>query len=85
MCFEPTARPPLPPISGGAGVEAAGDVVLRAADGNPFLAHTATTAEPGAPGMVILPDVRGLHPFYRDLSERFAQVGVNAIAARGPR
>jgi carboxymethylenebutenolidase len=80
MCFEPTARPPLPPIRGGAGVEATGDVVLRAADGNRFLAHAAVTAEPGAPGVVILPDVRGLHPFYQDLSERFAQAGVHATA-----
>ena len=80
MCFEPTARPPLPPISGGAGVEAAGVVVLHAADGNRFLAHTAVTSEPGAPGVVILPDVRGLHPFYEDLSERFARVGVHATA-----
>jgi carboxymethylenebutenolidase len=27
---------------------------------------------------VILPDVRGLHPFYRDLADRFAEVGVHA-------
>jgi carboxymethylenebutenolidase len=29
---------------------------------------------------VILPDVRGLHEFYRDLAVRFAEVGVHATA-----
>jgi carboxymethylenebutenolidase len=44
------------------------------------MAFTARTTEPDAPGIVILPDVRGLHPFYRDLAERFAQAGVHATA-----
>jgi carboxymethylenebutenolidase len=30
--------------------------------------------------MVILPDVRGLHQFYKDLACRFAEAGVHAIA-----
>jgi len=29
---------------------------------------------------VIAPDVRGLHPFYEELAERFASAGVHAIA-----
>jgi carboxymethylenebutenolidase len=29
---------------------------------------------------VILPDVRGLHPFYTELAERFAEAGVHATA-----
>jgi carboxymethylenebutenolidase len=80
MCFDTTARPPLPPIAGGAGIVASGALELQAADGNRFMAFTATTAEPGAPGIVILPDVRGLHPFYTDLAERFASAGVHATA-----
>jgi carboxymethylenebutenolidase len=80
MCFDTTARPPLPPIAGGAGIAASGDLELQANDGNRFMAFSATTAEPAAPGVVILPDVRGLHPFYRDLTERFAQAGVHATA-----
>jgi len=80
MCFDTTARPPLPPITGGAGIASSGHVELRAGDGNRFMASTATSAEPGAPGIVILPDVRGLHPFYRDLAERFASAGVHATA-----
>jgi carboxymethylenebutenolidase len=31
-------------------------------------------------GIVILPDVRGLHPFYEDLAVRFAEAGVHATA-----
>jgi carboxymethylenebutenolidase len=30
--------------------------------------------------MVILPDVRGLHPFYKELAQRFAEAGVDAVA-----
>ena len=31
-------------------------------------------------GMVILPDVRGLHPYYEDLTMRFAEAGFTTIA-----
>src|SRR5204863_9694796 len=37
-------------------------------------------AAPGGPGIAILPDVRGLHPFYEELAERFAEAGVHATA-----
>ena len=30
--------------------------------------------------MVILPDVRGLHEFYKELARRFAEAGIDAIA-----
>jgi len=80
MCYAPGARPPLPPIAGGAGIARSEDLTLEAADGNRFSAFTATTTEPGAPGMIILPDVRGLHPFYRELAVRFAEAGVHATA-----
>jgi carboxymethylenebutenolidase len=80
MCFEPSARPPLPPIAGGAGVADTAELVLEADDGNRFSAFSASSNDPGAPWVVILPDVRGLHPFYRDLAERFAEAGVNSVA-----
>jgi carboxymethylenebutenolidase len=80
MCFGTDARPPFPPIAGGAGIERAEEVVLQAGDGTRFQAHTAVAAAPSAPGVVILPDFRGLHPFYRDLAERFAEAGVHATA-----
>jgi carboxymethylenebutenolidase len=78
MCYETTARPPAPPIAGGA---ATGDsIVLKAADGNEFAAFTAGAEQDGGRGIVILPDVRGLHPFYEDLALRFAEQGVHAVA-----
>ena len=80
MCFETTARPPLPPIAGGAGIAGSERLVLEASDGNRFNAFSARAADPDAPGMMILPDVRGLHPFYEDLATRFAEAGVHATA-----
>ncbi|MGW0810030.1 dienelactone hydrolase family protein [Nonomuraea sp. NPDC002799] len=53
---------------------------LTAADGNRLLAYRAEPAEPNGRGIVILPDVRGLHPFYRDLAIRFAEAGFRTIA-----
>jgi carboxymethylenebutenolidase len=78
MCHETDARPPLPPIRGGA-VDAS-DEILTSADGTLFAAHLARAASPGGPGIVIIPDVRGLHPFYEDLANRLAEAGVHAIA-----
>jgi carboxymethylenebutenolidase len=82
MCYDPSARPPPPPIAGGAGGAQGRDFVLEAADGNRFAAYTAVamTERAGGPGIVILPDVRGLHGFYRDLALRFAHAGVHATA-----
>jgi carboxymethylenebutenolidase len=84
MCFDFDARPPyLPaelarqPIAGGA---SAGLQILRSADGTDFSAALAEAAEEGDPGVVIIPDVRGLYRFYVELSERFAEAGHHAIA-----
>ncbi|HCO01935.1 MAG TPA: dienelactone hydrolase family protein [Actinobacteria bacterium] len=79
MCYEPGALPPLPPIAGGAGVSSH-ELELTAAGGNRFAAYSAVTDTDDAPGIVILPDVRGLHGFYRELAERFTQAGVHATA-----
>jgi carboxymethylenebutenolidase len=78
MCHLADARPPLPPIRGGA-VDAR-DLVLTSADGTRFAAHLARATSPGGPGIVVLPDVRGLHPFYEDLANRLAEAGVHAVA-----
>jgi carboxymethylenebutenolidase len=80
VCYDDSARPPLPPISGGAAIREARLHELVAADGTRFAAYSATTTIPGQPGIAILPDVRGLHPFYEELAERFAEAGVNATA-----
>ena len=78
MCYETTARPPLPPITGGA---ATGEsITLKASDGNEFAAFSAQAEQEGGPGIVVLPDVRGLHAFYEDLALRFAEAGVHATA-----
>jgi carboxymethylenebutenolidase len=80
MCYEPTARPPLPPIAGGSGLAGSEEVVLQSADGTRFSTFSARTDQAGAPGVAILPDVRGLHPFYRDLAIRLAESAANAAA-----
>jgi carboxymethylenebutenolidase len=44
------------------------------------MAHAARAASPTGAGMVVIPDVRGLHPYYKELAVRFAEVGVDAVA-----
>lgn len=78
MCFDTDARPPLPPIRGGA-IDAR-DLVLTAADGTRVAAYAARAETPSGAGIVILPDVRGLHPYYEELARRFAEAGVHSIA-----
>ena len=56
------------------------DLVLTASDGNQFAALQAMASDPTGPAVVILPDVRGLHPFYEELALRFADAGYDAIA-----
>lgn len=80
MCYDATARPPLPPLAGGAAEVTGRDVVLTAADGNRLASFTATHETPGGPSIVILPDIRGLHRFYQELATRFAETGVHATA-----
>jgi len=78
MCFDHDSRPPIVPDP--SGMRDATSVVLEAADGNRFAAYVARAAHPTGAGIVILPDVRGLHTYYRELAERFAEHGVDAIA-----
>jgi carboxymethylenebutenolidase len=78
MCYDADARPPLPPIRGAA--LDAGEVTLTSSDGTRVAAYAARAAAPSGAGIVILPDVRGLHPFFEELALRFAQAGVDAIA-----
>ncbi len=78
MCFELDSRPPIPPIAGGA--TDARDLVLTAADGTRFSAYAARATGPTGAGMLVLPDVRGLHQYYKELALRFAEAGVDAVA-----
>ena len=78
MCFDHDSRPPVTPIEGGA--LDSQEIALEAADGNRFAAFVARALEPTGAGIVILPDVRGLHAYYRELAMRFAEHGTDAIA-----
>jgi carboxymethylenebutenolidase len=78
MCFDHDSRPPIAPIAGGA-IDGA-IVELTARDGNRFAAFRARPSSVAPAAVVILPDVRGLHPYYEELALRFAERGVEAIA-----
>jgi carboxymethylenebutenolidase len=78
MCFELDSVPPVPPLSGAAVSHE--DLVLEAADGNRFAAFAAVPEESGGPGVVVLPDVRGLYQFYEELALRFGERGIAAVA-----
>ncbi len=78
MCYTDGAQPPDPP--GAAGKAKGEEIVLTASDGNKFYAYLALPEAHTHSGVVIYPDVRGLHQFYRDLALRFAEVGIAAIA-----
>lgn len=77
MCVDADAQPPIP-SSGGASTRA---IILEADDGTDFNAFQA--AAPGGPtpaAVIVLPDVRGLFPFYESLAIRFAEAGHDAVA-----
>jgi len=84
MCFAFDAHPPdlpadlaLPRLAGGAAAEL---LELTSADGTRFSAALAQAPEASGPGVVVLPDIRGLYRFYVELTERFVQAGHHAIA-----
>jgi carboxymethylenebutenolidase len=79
MCHDTNSRPPGVSDPGAIAEERA--VELSSADGSSFPAYYALPAEPHANGrgVVILPDVRGAHPFYRALAGRFAEAGYSAV------
>lgn len=77
MCHSTSSRPPAPPEQGE--VAEHGPVTLTAADGSRLAAHVALPAGTPRGRIVVLPDVRGLHAYYRDLVVRFAEAGFAAI------
>lgn len=78
MCHHDDSRPPAPPVQGE--VASRTDLRLTAIDGNTLMAHSARAASPTGVGVVVLPDVRGLHAYYRELAARFAEAGIDAVA-----
>src|SRR5713226_2025095 len=78
MCYSDDARPPLPPIGGAAAAH--GEMTLTAKDGTRFMAYYARASKPTGAGMIVLPDVRGLHHFFKELAQRFAEAGIDSVA-----
>jgi carboxymethylenebutenolidase len=78
MCVDHDSRPPIAPIAGGSA--GSRDFHLISADGTRVMAHAARAASPTGAGMIVIPDVRGLHVYYKELADRFAEIGVDAVA-----
>ena len=78
MCHSDESRAPEPPRQGP--VHELGPRELTSSDGIRFRAYSASPKETASAGMVILPDVRGLHPYYEDLAVRFAEAGFRTLA-----
>lgn len=78
MCHDPAGRAPAPPVQGE--VTSHGPRTIRSADGTTISAYGATPGESRGISVVVLPDVRGLHPYYVDLAVRFAEAGYEALA-----
>jgi carboxymethylenebutenolidase len=78
MCFDADARPPIDSIAGT--TSGAEGLTLTAADGAQFSAFLARPSRPSGVGIVILPDIRGLHTYYEELAQRFAEQGHTTIA-----
>jgi carboxymethylenebutenolidase len=78
VCHDHDSRPPAPPRTGD--VAERGVLTLTSTDGTEFsAAYAAPAAEPRV-GVVVLPDIRGLHPYYVALAERFAETGAATVA-----
>jgi carboxymethylenebutenolidase len=77
MCFDHDSAPPIPE---GDRAVSSSDLTLVAEDGNTFMAFEAAGEGASDTGVVVLPDVRGLFRFYKDLATRFAQAGHDAVA-----
>jgi carboxymethylenebutenolidase len=78
MCHSTDSRPPGPPNPGE--VAECGKLKLTSSDGAVFPAYYAIPAESNGTSVVVLPDVRGAHPFYAALVERFAEAGFHTVA-----
>ena len=78
MCFDRNASPPV--LAGDHAIASADRSTLESSDGTRFGAFQATSEGEASATVLILPDVRGLHPYYEELACRFAQHGYRALA-----
>ena len=77
MCFPYDSTPPIRPISGSA--ISSTNLILTSEDGTKFLAYHAMSDKSGGAGVIVLPDVRGIFGFYKDLADRLAEQGFDAV------
>ena len=78
MCFDRNASPPI--LAGDLAIARSALQTLESADGTRFGAFEASPEGNAAATVLILPDVRGLHPYYEELACRFAQHGFRSLA-----
>jgi carboxymethylenebutenolidase len=78
MCHSTDSRPPG--VANPGGIAESGPIELTSADGTVSPAFLALPAQPNGRSVVLLPDVRGVHPYYQDLARRFAEAGFAAVA-----
>lgn len=78
MCVPPDSVPPVPRIEGAS--TDSRSLVIEADDGNRFNAFEVFPATPSDTAIIVLPDVRGLFPFYEELASRFGEVGHHGLA-----
>lgn len=78
MCFSSDQHPPLPPKSSEVGDYGPTELIAR--DGNRFRAYDASPVTRRGASLVLLPDIRGMHPYYTDLALAFATAGIDTVA-----
>jgi carboxymethylenebutenolidase len=77
VCHSTQSRPPAPPLV--LPTDRHAELVLETTSGVGSIAYEAHPAAASTRGVVILPDVRGAHQYYRDLAVRFAEAGLHAV------
>ena len=77
MCFDDDSHPPMPLSADSSAIGE--EMRLDSADGGRPSAYLAETGDRAHAQVVILPDARGLHNFYKELAVRFADVGMRAV------
>jgi carboxymethylenebutenolidase len=88
MCFDYDSSVPLPPlvnipllfVRSASRQNSGSHIELVSKDGTHFAAYQARPSQPNGAAIVVMPDIRGLFHFYEDLADRFASVGVEAVA-----
>jgi carboxymethylenebutenolidase len=78
MCFDRGSSPPI--LAGDRPIASSGPRTLQSADATRFAAFEAVPEGEVVATVMVLPDVRGLHPYYEELACRFAQHGMRSLA-----